>query len=42
MAGLLGHGRKRGPFLLRLHDTDGEALNEQEVIAAAGFERNLT
>ena len=41
-ARLLGDGRERGAFLLRLDDTERMAIHEQQVIAGAGLQRNFT
>ena len=41
MAGLVRHGGQRGAGSFRLDDTDRFAIDEQEVVASAGFERDF-
>ncbi len=42
MGRLLGDARQERAFLLGLDDADGFAIDEQEIIAGAGFKRRLT
>lgn len=41
VAGLVGHGGKRGAGFFGLDHADGFAVGEQEVIAATGLQRDL-
>ena len=41
VGGLLGDGGKRGAFFFGLDHAERDAINEEEVVAAAGLERNL-
>ena len=41
MAGLLGDTAQKRAFLLGFNDADRFAVNEQEIIAGAGFERDF-
>ena len=41
MSGLLGDARQESAFLLGLNDADPFAIDEQEIVAGAGFQRHF-